>query len=71
MADLTGGKFYHATDKQSLEDIYAEIEELERTERTEVRYEQTYDLYIWLLVPAIVAYGLSWILGSTLLRRLL
>jgi len=71
MADLTGGKFYHATDKQSLEDIYAEIEELERTERTEVRYEQTYDLYIWLLVPAIVAYGLSWILGSTLLRRIL
>ena len=71
MADLTGGRFFHATDQASLESVYAEIESLERTERTEVRYEETYDLYVWLLLPAICLYGLAWISATTWARRLL
>ncbi len=71
MADLTGGKFFHATDKERLQDIYAHIEELERTKRKEVRYEETYDLYVYLLIPAILAYGLAWISAMTWARRIL
>ena len=31
----------------------AEIERLERTPRTEQRFEETFDLYPWLLAPAL------------------
>ncbi|MAB79806.1 MAG: hypothetical protein CMJ89_10685 [Planctomycetes bacterium] len=71
MADLTGGRFYHASDKKRLQDIYGEIEALERTERTERRYEETFDLYLYLLIPAILAYGLGWISATTWARRIL
>ena len=70
IAEITGGRFYHARDKDSLEQIYAEIESLERTERTQRRYEETYDLYLWSLLPAIVLYGLGWISTATWARRL-
>ncbi len=63
MAELTGGRFYRASERDGLEDIYAEIERLERTPRTERRYEETYDLYAWLLFPA-----LACALGSQLSR---
>ena len=69
MASLTGGRFYHATDKTSLEEIYREIELLERTERTERRFEETYDLYFWPLLGAVLAYGLAWISSTTWARR--
>ncbi len=70
IAEVTGGRFYHARDRESLEDIYAEIEALERTERTERRYEETYDLYLWSLLPAILLYGLGWLSTGTWARRL-
>ena len=31
VADMTGGKYYRATDTDSLEKIYAEIDQLEKT----------------------------------------
>lgn len=54
MAELTGGRFYRATDRDELEKIYAEIEQLERTPRTDRRFEETFDLYPWFLAPAIL-----------------
>ena len=69
IAELTEGRFFRAYDKQSLEDIYAEIEELERTERKELRYEETFDLYPWLLLPAALAYALAWLSQVTWARR--
>lgn len=32
ISDMTGGKYYRATDQTSLEAIYAEIDQLEKTE---------------------------------------
>ncbi|MSR63432.1 MAG: VWA domain-containing protein [Planctomycetes bacterium] len=54
MAAATGGRFYRAADKAELEKIYAEIETLERTPRSEQRFEETYDLYPWFLFPALL-----------------
>jgi Ca-activated chloride channel family protein len=54
MAEATGGRFYRATDRGELEDIYAEIESLERTPRSELRFEETFDLYPWFLAPALL-----------------
>ncbi len=70
IAQLTGGRFYHARDRESLEEIYAEIEELERTERTERTYEEAFDVYTWLLLPGIALYTLAWLFGATWARRL-
>jgi len=70
IAELTGGRFYHARDKENLEEIYAEIEELERTERTEKRYEETFDLYLYVLLPALALYAASWLSSATWARRL-
>lgn len=70
IADVTGGRFFHARDRQELEEIYAEIEQLERTERREKRFEETFDVYLWLLLPGLGLYALSWLSASTWARRL-
>jgi Ca-activated chloride channel family protein len=70
MAALTGGEFFRASDVAELEGIYAEIERLERTPRSEQRFEETYDLYPWLLWPALALALLAQLGGAALWRRL-
>ena len=70
IAEQTGGRFFRARDRESLEQVYAEIEQLERTERREERTTETYDLYPLVLVPALLIYLLSWLSSSTWARRL-
>ncbi len=70
IAELTGGRFFRAIDKESLEGIYTEIEALERTERREQRFEETFDLYPLFLLPGLLIYGLAWLSSSTWARRL-
>jgi Ca-activated chloride channel family protein len=70
MAELTGGKFFRASDGDDLAGIYAEIERLERTPRSEQRFEETYDLYPWLLAPALALALLAQLGGAAVWRRL-
>ena len=70
IAELTGGRFFRARDRQGLEEIYAEIEKLERTERRERRFEENFDLYPRFLWAAFCAYGLAWLSLVTWARRL-
>jgi Ca-activated chloride channel family protein len=70
IAELTGGQFFRARDRASLERVYEEIEDLERTERREERFTETFDLYPLLLTPALVLYLLAWISSATWARRL-
>lgn len=70
IAEMTGGRFFRARDTKGLEDCYAAIEELERTEREETRYSQHYDLYLFLLLPAFIFYLLSLFSNFTWARRL-
>ncbi len=50
----TGGRFFRATDKEALRDIYQEIDSLERS-LIEVRdFTQYRELYLLLLLPAII-----------------
>ncbi len=70
IAEKTGGVFFRARDRSRLEDVYAEIERLERTLREDKRFEQNFDLYPFFLEPAIALYLLAWIAGSTWARRL-
>ncbi len=70
IARLTGGRFFRARDRQSLERVYAEIETLERTPRSERRTTETFDLYPPVLFGALALYVLAWLSAGTWARRL-
>ncbi|MCH2134817.1 MAG: VWA domain-containing protein [Phycisphaerales bacterium] len=81
MAQVTGGRYFRATDLESLEDIYAAIDELERSEIHQQQYMQYEDMAVepvriagftlppLLLIP-MAALLLEILLASTLYRRL-
>ena len=58
IAKKTGGKFFRATDIKALEDIYNEIDTLERSEIEVKEYSNYTEIYIWILLPALIL-GLS------------
>jgi Ca-activated chloride channel family protein len=70
IAKQTGGHFFKARDKTELENVYKEIEKLERTKRQTKRFSETYDLYPQFLLPALLCYALAWLSYSTWARRL-
>ena len=45
IAEATGGRYFRATDKQSLRDIYNEIDKLERTKLNVQQYQEYEELY--------------------------
>ncbi|HEX3397552.1 MAG TPA: VWA domain-containing protein [Steroidobacteraceae bacterium] len=70
VADQTGGKFYRATDTDSLQQIYQQINRFEKTAQTVHKFEHTEELYRWALIPALGILGLGLLLQQTRLRRL-
>jgi Ca-activated chloride channel homolog len=70
IAQKTGGRYFRATDTASLQKIYADIDQLERTTFTAPRYLDYYELYPWLAVPALLLIGIEVGLAQTLLRKL-
>lgn len=68
VAELTDGKYYRATDSDQLEEIYAEIDELETSEIEELiytDYEEHYGRYLWLSLGFLL---LSFLLNKTILN---
>ena len=70
IAELTGGMFFRARDRDALENVYKEIEELERTEREDERFAEHFDVYRLFLLLALASYGLAWASHCTWARRL-
>jgi Ca-activated chloride channel family protein len=70
VAELTGGKFYRATDTDSLRRIYEEINGFEKSAQTVQRFEHIDELYRWALTPALALLGLGFVLQHTRFRRL-
>lgn len=68
IASVTGGRYFRATDNESLEEIYDEINKLEKTEVEEFkyyRYEEKFRLWVLLAGGLLL---LEWILRNTLFR---
>lgn len=55
IADKTGGKYFRAKDSSALDDVYAEINALERTEIKVKEYTRYEQLFAWFLLPALLA----------------
>jgi Ca-activated chloride channel homolog len=70
IADQTGGKFYRATDTDSLRQIYEQINRLEKSAQTVQKFEHTEELYPYAVIPALAILGISLLLQQTRLRRL-
>jgi Ca-activated chloride channel family protein len=69
VAENTGGRYFRATNKQALRDIYSEIGELEKTrieQNIYTDYDERYALFLW---PAFGLVLLEVLLTSTRLRR--
>lgn len=70
VAEATGGRYFRATDSNSLRDIYAEIDRLERTETEELRYMQYAELAPPFLLAALALVGFEVLLVNTRMRRI-
>ncbi len=71
IAQMSGGEYFRATDTQELEQIYDQIDELERTEVDELIYTDFTDLYAWYLLPAILCLVLSIVSDRIIFRTAL
>jgi len=69
VAEMTDGKYFRATDTKSLEKIYDEINQLEKTDRTIKQYAQYRELFAWLLLPGLLVMATQLGLSATLLQR--
>jgi len=69
IAARTGGRYFHAANAKALEQVYEEIDRLERSEITEVRYLQYTEHYGDWVKASLVCVVLAGVLGGTLLRR--
>ena len=54
IAKVTGGKYFRATDIETLGWVYSEISSLERSEIDVKEYTQYKELYGWFLIPAFI-----------------
>jgi Ca-activated chloride channel family protein len=70
MADLTGGRYFRATDRESLEAIFSEIDELETTEIQVENFTRYAERFPPLLAAGLLLVLLEVGLGQTVLRKL-
>ena len=69
MADLSGGHFYRATNRRELQNIYNQIDRLEKSE-VKLRRFATYEpLFKWPLLTALALLAVELILSNTRFRR--
>ncbi|MEC9093867.1 MAG: VWA domain-containing protein [Planctomycetota bacterium] len=69
IAEKTGGKYFRAMDKEALKSIYDEIDQLEKTEVSQLKYLNFYEHYPVFLVVGLACLTTGWVLQMTFLRR--
>jgi Ca-activated chloride channel homolog len=70
IADATGGKYYNAQDTQTLRNIYAEIDQLEKTTTEGRLYTEYRELFSYALFPGLGLVLLEMLLACTRFRSL-
>ena len=70
IADLTGGEYFRATDRQSLEKIYKEIDGMEKTEIKVKEYTRYSELFIYFLGAALFLFIGEIVLANTRFRKI-
>ncbi len=68
ISDMTGGKYFRATNNNRLKEIYSDIDKLEKTEIEEFRYYSKDEKFRYFLFPAIILIVIEIIMKLTILR---
>ena len=68
IATATGGIYFRATDNKKLEEIYAEINKLEKTEVEEFKYYNYEEKYRFLILLALALIAIEWIGRNTVFK---
>jgi Ca-activated chloride channel family protein len=70
IAEVTGGKYYRADNAEHFQQIYTDIDQLEKTEAIINKYAEFQELFPWFVWSGLVVLLVELVLGQTLLRRL-
>jgi Ca-activated chloride channel family protein len=70
LAETTGGEYFNAKNTQALEQVYAEIDKLEKTVSEGRLYTEYVELYQWFMLPGLALVMLEVVLASTRFRSL-
>ena len=68
IAATTGGQYFRATNNRKLEEVYAEINKLEKTEIEEFKYYNYQERFRPLILWALALIFLEWLLRNTLFK---
>jgi Ca-activated chloride channel family protein len=69
VAELTGGKYFRATDEESLASIYEEIEQLEKSDIDVKQYKEYIELFPYFVYAALGLLSLEMLLAHTRFRK--
>lgn len=70
IAEKTSGRYYRADSTETLREIYAEIDKLEKTEIQIKKYQRYRELFPWVVLAGLVVLMLEIILSNTVWRKL-
>lgn len=68
IADITGGKYFRATDNQTLKNIYEQIDKLEKAKIAVTQYHKKTELFLPFAFAALLLLSLEFILKNTWLK---
>lgn len=68
IAKSTGGQYFRATDGKKLQEIYDEINQLEKTKIDELKYVQKDELYRPFVIFALIALTVNFVMRKTLFK---
>ncbi len=70
IADETGGKYFRATDKQKLKEIYDEIDTLEKSKVEVTQFTVLHEEYLVFVLWALAALALEFLMNTLILKRI-
>ncbi|MBA4148053.1 MAG: VWA domain-containing protein [Verrucomicrobia bacterium] len=70
ISEMTGGKYYRADNTEALRKIYAEIDQLEKTDVEATKYRQYEELLGWFIAAGLITLMFEIVLGQTIWRKL-
>ncbi len=70
IANMTGGKYFRATNNKKLEEIYQEIDKMEKSKIDVKQYSKRQEEYMRFALVAALLLLLEWALGNSVLRKL-
>ena len=68
ISEMSGGKYFRATDNSKLKEIYDEIDKLEKTEIEEFKYYSVDEKFRFFLIPALILIVFELLMKFTILK---